>query len=54
MLNIHIKLFSLGNAITSRRIYSTLFLRVTVLILLTAGLLGFLDTELGVYNGLFH
>ena len=51
----------LGNAVTSRRIYSILFNRVTIMILLTTSLMGCeslfvscLDTGIGVYNGLFH
>jgi hypothetical protein len=60
MLYIHIYIY-LGNAVTFRRIYSILFNRVTIMILLTTGLMGCeslfvscLDTGIGVYNGLFH
>ena len=54
-------LILLGNAVTSRRIYSILLIRVTVIILLPIGLMpreslfvSCKDTRIGVYNGLFH
>ena len=51
----------LFSAVTSRREFTILFNRVAIIILLYSGIIGYdslyvtyLDTGIGIYNGLFH